>query len=180
MNTRRASSVARLSVIGLLVVWSVSAALASAKGKENLPGPEDATARLFQLLDNSYGGKLADFCVIANTYANPSQPGQTLQYVLQVNYDKSRFYGRFSISVRGVSQLTPGQLAEYTPEQIYSFGSDVAKFEKINPGPFGEAGDLYFQANANGALAPAPVTDDVKMEYDLFLTRYIVPALEKS
>lgn len=179
MGATRAFRVVRLTIIALLVC-TAGAVPAYAKGRVNLATSEGPTARLFQMLDNSYGGKVTDFCVIAGAYANPSQPGQTLQYVLQVNYDKTRFYGRFSISVRGVSQLTPGQLAEYTPEQIYSFGSDVAKFEKINAGPFGEEGDLYFQANANGALAPAPVTDDARRQYDLFLTQYVVPGLEKN
>ena len=45
-----------------------------------------------------------------------------LQHVLQVDYDRDRFFGRFRIHVRGVSQLTPAQLKEYTPGQIYGFG----------------------------------------------------------
>ena len=180
MNTVRASNVVKLAVIGLLVLCGAYVAPAYARHKENLASPDDPTARLFQLLNHSYGGKLTDFRVIADTYANPTQPSQALQHVLQVNYDKSRFYGRLTISVRGVSQLTPGQLREYTPEEIFGFGSDVAKFEKINSGPFGERGDLYFHPSAQGALAPAPVTDGVRRKYDLFLTRYILPALEKN
>jgi hypothetical protein len=179
MNTRKPPTPVRVSAIGLLMMSS-AVALAHAKEKANPASPDDPTARLFQFLDTSYGGKLTDFCVVANTYTNPSQPDQMLQHVLQVNYNKTRFFGRFRISVRGVSQLTPAQLKEYTPDQIYGFGSDVAKFEKINPGPFGEAGDLYFRANAQGALAPAPITGDAIAQYDSFLTQYIVPALQKS
>jgi hypothetical protein len=71
-------------------------------------------------------------------------------------------------------------LKEYTPEQIFGFGSDVEKFEKIDPGPLGETGDVCFRAIANAPLTPAPITDDVRGEYEFFLTQYILPALEKS
>ena len=180
MNAEGASIAMKLSAIGLLAACSASVALAHAKQKENFAGSNDPTVRLFQVLDDSYGGKLTDFCVIADTYANPAQSGQALQHVLEVNYDKSRFYGRLTISVRGVSRLTPGQLREYTPEQIYGFGSDVAQFEKIRSGPFGETGDLYFQPIAQGALTPAAVTGAARQQYDRFLAQYILPALEKN
>jgi hypothetical protein len=180
MNTRKPPTPMRVSAIGLLMMSSAVFALAHAKRKANPASPDDPTARVFQLLDDSYSGKLRNFCLLAGTYSNPGQPDQVLEHVLQVNYDKTRFFGRFRISVRGVSQLTPAQLKEYTPDQIYGFGSDVAKFEKINPGPFGEAGDLYFRANAQGALAQAPITGDAIAHYDSFLTQYIVPALQKS
>jgi len=180
VNTPRASSVVNLSVILLWTACGAQLALAHAKQKETLVNSDNPSARLFQLLNDSRGGKLTDFCVIANTYANPTQPGQMLQHVLQVNYDKGRFYGRLTISVRGVSLLTPGQLTEYKPEQIYDFGSDVARFEKINAGPFGETGDLYFRPTAQGALAPAPLTDDARRQYDLYLTQYILPALGRN
>lgn len=179
MQAKKAASM-RLCALGLCAACSAGLALAHAREKAHSARADDPTVRLFQLLDNSYGGKLADFCVLAGTYSNPGQPSQTLRYVLQVNYDKSRFFGRFRISVRGVSQLTPEQLKEYTPEQIYGFGSDVAKFEKIDPGPFGGTGDLYFRANAVGALAPAPVTADAIRQYDLFVSQYVLPALAKS
>jgi hypothetical protein len=101
---------------------------------------------VFQLLDDSYGGKLTDLYLFADSYADPGQPGQTLQLVPRVDYDKDRFSGRFRIYVRRVSQMTPEQLKAHTPEQAYGFGSDVEKFEKINPRPFGEAGDFYPRA----------------------------------
>jgi len=180
MGRSKTTTALRVCLTGLLLVCSAGAGLASAKQRRNRVSPNDPTARLFELLDNSYGGRLADFCVVANTYAKPSHPGQTLQYVLQVSYDKSLFYGRLSISVRGVSQLTAGQLAEYTPQEIYGFGSNVARFEKINPGPLGEVGDSYFRATSQGVLASAPVTKGAIRQYDSFLNRYIMPALEKG
>ena len=61
----------------------------------------------------------------------------------------------------------------YTAQESYGFGSEVAKFEKIKSGPFGEAGDLRF----TGTLAPAPVTDTARRQYERFLTQYI---LEKN
>lgn len=147
--------------------------------RKNLVDVNDSTYRLFSLLDSSYAGKLADFYLLADVYADSSQPGQTLQHVLAVNYDKGRFFGRLTIQVRGVSQLTPAQLSEYTPAEIYNFGSDAEKFEKINPGPFGESGDVYFRAAGGHALAAVPITDEAKIEYESLLTRYILPALEK-
>jgi hypothetical protein len=171
--------------MGMLMVAAIAmslatAALTYAKAKKDSAGPDDPTYQLYQLLDNSYGGKLTDFCVVADTYTNPAQGGQAFEHVLQVDYDKSRFFGRLRIYVRGVSQLTPDQLKAYTPEQIYGFGSDVEKFEKISPGPFGEAGDVYVRATASGSLTPVPITDDARNEYESFVTRYIVPALQKQ
>jgi hypothetical protein len=177
METTRTAKVGRLSVVAFFAVWSAVGVLAYAKDKRGSVSPDDPTYRLFQLLDNSYGGKLTDFCLLADTYADPSQPGQMLQHVLQVDYDNNRFYGRFRIYVRGVSQVTPAQLKEYTPQQISGFGSDVEKFEKIDPGPFGETGDVYFSAAGSGTLSPAQITDQAKREYEFFLTRYVLPAL---
>ena len=169
-----------LAIAVVVVACSANPALSYARQKGESVNPDDPTYQLFQLLDNSYGGKLTNFCLIADTYADPTHPGQMLQHVLQVDYDKDRFFGRFRIYVRGVSQLTPAQLKEYTPGQIYGFGSDVAKFEKINPGPLGETGDLYFRATVDGALASAPITEDVTREYDLLLTQYVLPALDRN
>jgi len=180
MKATRRASVLPLLAVTVFVAASAGAVLAYARGKEASVSSDDPTYRLFHLLDNSYGGKLANFCLVADTYADPSQTGVMLQHVLQVDYDKSLFFGRFRIYVRGVSQLTPAQLKEYTPEQPYGFGSDLAKFEKIAPGPFGMPGDVYFRATADGPLAPAPITEEAKKEYEFFLTRYIQPALEKK
>jgi len=176
-TTGRSVGVLMVAVIAMSLA---TAALTYAKAKKDSASPDDATYRLFQLLDNSYGGKLTDFCMVADTYTNPAQGGQVFEHVLQVDYDKSRFFGRLRIYVRGVSQLTADQLKAYTPGQIYGFGSDVEKFEKINPGPFGEAGDVYVRATARGSLVPVPITDDARKEYQFFLARYIVPALEKQ
>ena len=52
---------------------------------ENLANPEDPTVPLFQLLDDSYGGKLTDVRVIADADVNPTQPARCF------NYDQGRF-----------------------------------------------------------------------------------------
>lgn len=143
--------------------------------------PNDPTTHLFQILDNSYGGKLNNFYVLADVYSDPSDAGKQYQRVLMVDYDKSRFFGRFRIYVRSVAKLTPTQLQSYTPKQIYDFGeTDSAKFEKINPDPFGGSGDLYLQAAGNSPLQTAPITDEVRQEYDTLLTKYILPAVGKK
>ncbi len=136
---------------------------------------------LYQLLDNSYGGKLSNFYLLAGIYEDPQQPGTELQRVLLIDYDKGRFFGRFRIYVRSVDKLTPAQMKAYDVKQIYQFGeSDQAEFEKIDPGPLGGTGDLYLKATSNGPLAPAPITDQVRQEYDALITKYILPALKKN
>jgi hypothetical protein len=179
MDTRRTARVLQLFVIAVFVGCSAGVVLTYAKDKGSV-SPDDPTYQLFRLLDNSYAGKLTDFCLLADTYPDPMRPGQTLQHVLQVDYDKGRFFGRLRIYVRGVSQLTPAQLKEYTPEQIYGFGSDVEKFEKINPGPFGQEGDVYVRAVGDSRRAAVPITDDARKEYEFFLTQYILPVLVKK
>ena len=150
-----------------------------AKRTPPLIDPNNPTQRLFDFLDNSKAGKLADFYVIADSYTDPAHPGQQLQRVLKVEYDKSLFFGKFRVYVSAVAALTPSQLKTYTPEQIFNFGSVVEKFEKINPGPFGQEGDLYLRAHGDLPLAAAPVTDDVRQEYDRLVARYILPGLEQ-
>jgi hypothetical protein len=171
--------VVKLSVIGLLALWGASGTPAYARHKENLANPDDPTVRLFQLLDDSYGGKLTDFRVIADAYANPTQLGQMFQHVLQVNYDKGRFYGRLTISVRGVSQLTPEQLKQYTAQEIYGFGSEVAKFEKINSGPSAKRRPL-FPANRPRHPRAGPRYRYCQTSVRSVPTQYIPPALEKN
>src|SRR5579863_4599614 len=151
-----------------------------AKRTPPLVDPNNPTQRLFDFVDNSKAGKLADFYVIADTYADPSHPGQQLQRVLKVDYDKSRFFGKFRIYVAAVAALTPDQLKTYTPEQIFNFGTVVEKFEKINAGPLGQEGDMYLHAQGNLPPAAAPITDDVRREYDTLIAQYILPALEQS
>jgi hypothetical protein len=178
-TTRSGRSLAHFIVV-FLAMGVGTAAFAHAKPKQNSVSPDDPTYRLFQLLDNAHGGRLTGFYVVADTYTNPAQGGQVFQHVLQVDYDQSRFFGRFRIYVRGVSALTPRQLNQYTPQQIYGFGSAVERFDKINPGPLGEPGDVCIRATASGTLAEVPITDGARREYELFLTRYILPALEKQ
>lgn len=165
-----------LAAITLLAVATPSA---WAKRKESV-SPDDPTYMLYQLLNDSYGGKLTDFYLLADLYVDPQNPSNQLQRVLRVDYDKSRFFGRFRIYVRSVGKLTPAQMKTYDTKQIYDFGeSDEAEFEKIDPGPLGGTGDLYLTASSNGPLAPAPITDDVRQKYDNLITKYILPALKK-
>lgn len=152
-----------------------------AKHKKAPVSPDDPTYQIYQLLDNSYGGKLSDFYLLANVYADPQNPKVQLQRVLRVEYNKDQYFGRFRIYVRSVGKLTPAQLKTYSVEQIYHFGqSDDAEFEKIDPGPLGQSGDLYLKATNGGPLAPATITDQVRQEYESLITDYILPALKKK
>lgn len=174
-------SVQGVALAGLaLFVAGCFTTAAFAKKKDRQVDPNDPTYQVYQALDNSYGGKLTDFYIIADTFADPKNPEQKFQHVLSVEYDKNLFFGRFKIQVRSVGELTPDQLKTYTTKQIYDFGSDSEKFEKINPGPFGGEGDTYFKASGDEPLATAPITDDVRKEYETFLTQYILPALQKK
>jgi len=149
--------------------------------KHHSVNPNDPTYKVYQLLNDSYGGKLTNYYLLANVYTDPQNPSNELQHVIRVDYDKTRFFGRFRIYVRSVGKLTPAQLKTYNVKQIYNFGeSDDAEFEKINPGPLGETGDLYLKATSNGPLAPATITDQARQEYDMLITKYILPALEKK
>lgn len=151
------------------------------KRKKAALNPNDPTYKLYQLLNNSYGGKLTNLYLLANIYTDTQDPTTQLQRVIRVDYDKIRFFGRFRIYVRSVGKLTPAQLKTYDTKQIYQFGeSDDSEFEKINPGPLGETGDLYLKASSNGPLAPAPITDQVRQEYEMLITKYILPALKKK
>jgi hypothetical protein len=174
----RNCSVVFLAAISLFAVATPSG---WAKRKEPVVDQDDPTYMLYQLLDGSYGGKLSDFYLLANVYADPQNPNNQLQHVLQVDYDKGRYFGRFRIYVRSVGKLTPDQLKTYNVKQIYQFGeSDEAEFEKIDPGPLGGVGDLYLKAASNGPLASSPITDQVRQEFDNLITRYILPALKKK
>jgi hypothetical protein len=165
---------ALLSSVGLL-------GLGFAKEKAPVISPDDLTLRLFQLLDTSYGGKLSDFYVIGDVYKDPATPDKELQHVFKAEYEKNRSFGRFRLYVRSVDKLEPGQLKDYTPKQVYEFAeSDMEKFTKTDPGPFGKTGDIYFRALADGPLATAPVTDGVQKEYETYITQWLLPALEKK
>lgn len=140
----------------------------------------DPTSRLYQTLNSSMSGKL-DIYMLADLYTDPSNSGQQDQHVLHVVYDKTLFFGRFAIHVRSVSKLTPQQLSTYSPKQIFDFAaSDMSEFEKIDSGRFGKTGDLYLLASDNHPPAPAPITESIQREYNMFLTGYVIPAVEKQ
>ncbi len=158
-----------------------TAGLLFAKEKAPTVSPDDVTLRLFQLLDNSYGGKLSELYIIGDIYNDPKIPDKTLQHVFKPEYDKSRAFGRFRLNVRSMDKLTPGQLRDYTPKEIYEFGEqDVEKFTKTDPGPFGRPGDVYFLATPDGPLATAPITDEVRKKYEGYITQWLLPALQKK
>lgn len=171
-------------VVFLAVTTMLAVAIPSAwarKRKKEAVSPNDPTYMLYQLLNDSYGGKLSNFYLLTNVYADPQNAENQLQRVIRVDYDKSRYFGRFRIYVRSVGKLTEAQLKTYNVKQIYDFGeSDEAEFEKIDPGPLGETGDLYLKATSNGPLAPAPITDQVRQQYEALITKYILPALKKK
>ena len=154
----------------------------SLSAKEKTPAvlPNDPTNRIFGLLDTSRDGKLDDFFLLADVYKDAGHPDDEYQHVLRVEYDKARFFGKFRIIVRSILRPTPEQMKAYTPKQLYDFGSDSEKFEKIDPGPFGQKGDLYLRAQDDRPLATAPVTPEVRKAYETYLTRYVIPALEKK
>lgn len=171
-------SVFFLAATSLLLIAVPSA---WARRKKKTINPNDPTYKLYQLLDSSYGGKLGDFYLLANVYTEPQDPKEQFQRVLRIDYDKSRYFGRFRIYVRVVGKLSQAQLQTYNVKQIYKFGeSDSEEFEKIDPGPFGGSGDLYLKATNSGPLAPAPITDQVREEYETLVSKYILPALEKN
>jgi hypothetical protein len=152
-----------------------------AKEKPPVVSADDLTLRLFQLLDGSYGGKLVDFYLIGDIYKDPKIPDKELQHIFKAEYEKARAFGRLRLYVRSVDKLTPGQLKGYTLQQIYEFGElDVEKFSKTDPGPFGRPGDLYLQASENGPLVTAPITDEVRKEYEAYVGQWLLPALQKK
>jgi hypothetical protein len=152
-----------------------------AKDKSVPVSPDDATLRLYHLLDSSYGGKLAEFYIVGDVYKDPKNADKELQRVFKAEYDKDRAFGRLRIYVRIVDKLSPGQLKDYTPKQIYEFAdADMEKFTKTDPGPLGRAGDLYFQATENSPLATAPISDEARKEYEACVSQWLMPALEKK
>ncbi len=151
--------------------------------KEKAPSisPNDLTLRLYQLLDKSYGGKLEDFYVVGDVYKNPKGGDQDLQHVFKVEYDKDKPYGKFKLHVRSVDKLSAEQLKNYTASQIYDFAEmDVERFSKTDPGSFGRVGDLYLRSTESSPLATAPMTEDVRKEYETYIEQWILPALEKK
>ncbi len=162
------------------IIMFCAAPSAVARNKK-APAYSGVTGQLYQLLDNSYSGKLSDFYLLADVYTDPNKPGTELQHVLSVTYNKNLFFGRFVVEVRSIDKPTPAQLKTYTPEQMFKFAeTDSEKFEKTQSGPLGTQGDLYLRSNDSGVLAPAPITDEVRTEFDNFITKYILPAVKKK
>ncbi len=169
--------VAVLAVAGLPGYFSK---FLTAKEKAPAVGPDDATFRLFQLLDNSYEGRLPDFYVLADIYKE-AKTGDEFQHVLRASYGKNRAFGKLNLHVRSLAKMDPEQLKAYTPKQIYEFGAeDTEKFVKSEVGPLGRTGDLYLRAVGDHPLASAPITDEARKAYESYVTQYLLPALQKK
>ncbi|HEV2493847.1 MAG TPA: hypothetical protein VG204_12345 [Terriglobia bacterium] len=183
--TRKLHALQSSAVItGAIVLAGVSIPFGSglyAKHKAEEAVPDDATAQLFQLLDSSRDGKLADFYLLADVYKDASKPDDEYRHVLRLDYDKSRGFGKLNLWVRSVGKMTPQQLQTYTPKQIYDFAeTDLEKYVKTTASAFGGSGDLYLRADGDGPLATSSITDDVRKSYDVFVTQYVLPALQKK
>jgi hypothetical protein len=162
--------------------WSGNSAQALL-GKEKVAPVDanDSTYRLYQLLDTARSGKLTDYFLIADVYRDPSNPSEELQHILRAEYDKNRGYARLSLYVRSVVKIEPDQMKTYTPKDFYEFGQeDQEKFMKTDPGPFGRPGDTYLRCDGDRPLATAPITDEVRKAYELYLTQHLLPALQKK
>ena len=182
MKTRaRALAIIGGTVLSLLILGGGDAARLGAKDKPSQISANDPTVRLYALLDSKYNGKLDGFCLLADTFNDPKNPGQQ-QHVIRVDYSKDRAFGKLNIHVRTVGQLTPEQLKAYNPKQIFDFAeNDAAKFTKTDAGNFGRPGDVYFEPTAEGgAMGTVPVTPEVQAQYEHYVTTYVMPALEKK
>jgi len=170
------------ALLALLLTGGGSPLRLGAKDKLPTVSSDDPTLRLFSLLDSKMGGKLDDFCLLADTFADPQNPTQTQQHVLRIEYDKTHAFGKLRIYVRTIDQLTPEQLKTYNTKEIYDFAeTDSEKFTKTDPGSFGRPGDVYFQPTTpGGPLGTATVTDEVQSRYERYVTQFILPALEKK
>ncbi len=173
--------------IFLLAAWLVVAPSGffvghlAAKEKQSPPDPNDPTYRLFQLLDTKRGGKLSEFYVIADVYGDPKNPDMQQQHILRAEYDKQRGFGKLNLHVRSVGKINSRQMETYTPKEFYEFGlADLQRFLKTDPGPLGKPGDVYLHSEDDQPLHSGDVTDDVRKEYEVFLTQYLLPALEKQ
>lgn len=187
---KKRNSAAAIAIV-LLVICAIFAGLEPGslkaaprrkkdKDKKDAVASNDPTAKLFKILDDSYGGKL-DTYLLADIYSDPSDPSQQYQRILHVVYNKNLYFGRFTIHVRSVGKMDPEQLATYSPQSIFSFGGqDTQEFEKINPGPFGGTGDLFLEAQNGRPLSGSSITDDAQEEYEMLVTKYILPAVEKQ
>jgi hypothetical protein len=174
---------ARLLLTFLCLAVASGAWMPSLQAKDKTPpiDPNDPTLRLYQILDSTRGGKLADFYLIADVYKNPDNPDEEFQHILRVDYDKDRGFGRLNIYVRSVVKIQPDQMKTYTPKEFYDFGlSDLEKYVKTDAGPFGKPGDVYLRAERDRPLASGEVTDEVRKTYKSFLTQYLTPVLQKQ
>jgi len=182
MKTGKRIPVIMCSAVLTLLLLGGSVERMGAKEKTSPTNPNDPTFRLFSLLDSKYNGKLDDFCMLADLVNDPKNPGQQLQRVIRIEYNKDKGFGKLSLHLRTVAQLTPEQLKAYTAKQTYDFAeTDVAKFTKSDTGSFGRPGDVYFEASPEGGpLTTATVTSEVQTQYELLVTQYLLPALEKK
>ncbi len=177
---RSVTAAVLVTLLAMSFTWDRASHL-DAKEKTQAVGPEDATYRLFQVLDTSRAGKLSDFYVIADIYKDSKNNDEEFQHVLRAEYDKNRGFGKFNLYVRSVGKIAPEQLQTYSPKQIYEFGAaDAEKFVKTGPGPFGRQGDIYLRAVEDRPLASSPITEQVRKTYEFFLTQYLLPAVQKK
>ena len=157
-----------LAVI-VAAVFDIGRLLRSASCQKTKPrraDPERSHVPLFQMLDDSHGGKLIGFYILGDTFTGQrlQQPADAdIQHVLMVEYDKRTALRQIDDTRPQLSKLAPEQLKTYTLKQIYDFGvDDSEKFSKTEPGQLGRSGDLYVAMTGDGRVASAPVTDEVR------------------
>src|SRR5438128_9893350 len=89
MNRTSIEVLRAASLMAVLLLGSIPPGGALyAKHKSEQADPDDATSRLFQLLDSARDGKLADYYLLADLYREPDKPDDEYRHVLRVNYDK--------------------------------------------------------------------------------------------
>jgi hypothetical protein len=178
----RALAILSGALLMLLIFWGGNTLRLSAKDKTPPVSSDDPTLRLFDLLDSKFGGKLDNYYLLADTFADPKNPEQADQHVMRIEYNKENAFGKFRIYMRSVDKLTPAQLKTYSPKDIYTFAeTDSEKFTKTSPGSFGRPGDVYFlPTSPGGPLGSSSITDKVQALYNHYVTQYILPALEKK
>lgn len=167
-------------ILGAAFAAMCNAGMLYSKDKTPAVNPNDPTYKLYALLDSGRNGKLEEFYFLADEYKDSEHPDETWQHVVVADYNKNLFFGKFKMTVRAISKPTPDQLKAYTVKALYDFGSDSAKFAKINPGPFGQDGDLYMVATGDKPLKSAPITPEAQAAYEKYVSQYLIPALEKS
>ena len=178
MGGTKTKTVYKGAALAALALGMAAPAFAG-RSHEKKDEANDPTYQLFQLIDSTRGGVLKNFYLLADVYTDTS--GNEFRHVLRVDYDKNRGFGRLSLYVRSVGKMDPAQLATYKPEQIYDFGEiDQEKFMKTDPGPLGQTGDIFLVASKGEALHTAPVTPEIRKQYEDFITQYIIPALKAA